>query len=197
MSRSKRGAPPFEFREFGRLTDGVVELRVEAKDPADPGKDLVPCYRFAVARAGSTAKIGEVRLRVGRVEATPSLLTSGQVGYEIDEAYRGHGYAARACALLRPVAVAHGFDALVITCDPANTPSRRTLERLGAELVGTFDVPVDHEMYRKGRRKVCRYVWRLGSDPRATVPRRPAPPRHLPSRREATPSPSNGLTRVR
>ena len=149
----------FEFRKWGTLTDGVLDLTVEQEEAADPAKGHVPCYHFRVSRHGDPRKIGEVRLRVGRVEDCPSLLTSGQVGYGIDEPERGHGFAARACDLLRPVALAHGLNSLVITCDPENIASRRTCERLGAILVGTFDIPADHPMYQDGRRRVNRYEW--------------------------------------
>lgn len=104
----------------------------------------------------SSEKIGGIRLRVGNA---PALLTAGNIGYEIDELHRGHHYAARSCLLLGQVALAHGLDPVIITCDPGNVASRRTCERIGATLRGVFDVPVDHEMYKKGARKVCRYEW--------------------------------------
>lgn len=151
----------FELTDLDRLSDGVVDLVVEEREPADPTRGYVPCYHYRIFPHGSALRVGEIRLRVGRVETHPTLLTAGHIGYEVDEAHRGHGYAARACALLAPVALAHGLRRLVITCDPDNAPSRRTCERVGAVLVGVFDVPPDHPMYQKGRRKVCRYVWSL------------------------------------
>ncbi len=152
------------FLPFDRLSDGVVELRVEERVPADPTLGHVPAYRFAIVPCDSGTHAGSVRLRVGTVEATPSLLTSGHVGYEVDEPFRGHGYAARACRLIAPVARAHGLTELVITCDPDNAASRRTCERLGARLVGTFDVPPDHPMFAKGRRRVLRFVYSVAGE---------------------------------
>jgi predicted acetyltransferase len=151
----------FQFRSFGVLSDGVLDLVVEREEPADPARQHVPCYHFGIRLHGTATTVGRIALRVGSVASTPSLLTSGQVGYAIDEAHRGHGYAARACRLLRPVAVAHGLTPLVITCAPDNLASRATCERLGARLIGIFDVPPDHPMYRDGRRTVCRYEWSL------------------------------------
>ena len=150
----------FRFRKWGLLTDGSVDVTVEEEEPADPTKGYVPCYHFRVARHGNDRKVGEVRLRVARVEDQPSLLASGQLGYEINEDARGHGFAARACQLVGPVALFHGLDVVTITCDPRNAASLKTCERLGASLVGTFDVPKDHPMYQKGRRRVRRYEWR-------------------------------------
>jgi predicted acetyltransferase len=151
----------FQFQSFGVLSDGVIDLVVEREEPADPARQHVPCYHFGIRLHGAASSIGRISLRVGRVEATPSLLTSGQVGYGIDEAHRGHAFALRACRLLRPVALAHGLTCLVITCAPVNVASRRTCERLGAILIGTFEVPPDRPMYQDGRRVVCRYEWSL------------------------------------
>lgn len=152
----------FEFGRWGVLSDGTVDVTVEVEEAADPAKGHVPCYHFRGTRHGDSHKVGEVRFRVGDPATTPSLLTSGQIGYEIEEGARGHGFAARACKLVGPVALAHGVRTVVITCDPSNVASRRTCERLGAVLVGTFEVPHDHPMYLKGRRLVLRYEWRPG-----------------------------------
>jgi predicted acetyltransferase len=152
----------FEFLDPGVLSDGGLDVVVEKTEPADPGRGYVPAYHFALAVHGSKEKVGEIRLRVGNV---PSLEISGHVGYGVDEAHRGHGYAARACRLIAPVALAHGLDRLIITCDPANVASRKTCERLGAALVGEFDVPPDHPMFKEGRRRVLRYVWTLAAGP--------------------------------
>jgi predicted acetyltransferase len=159
------GAVTFEFRGWETLTDGVIDLVVERCEPADPARGHTPCYHFRISRHGATTPVGTIRLRVGSVDAYPLLLFSGHVGYEIEETYRGHGYAGRACRLLRPVALAHGLDRLTITCSPTNAASRRTLERLGATLVGVFPLAPDHPVYREDRRSVCRFEWSLtGSD---------------------------------
>lgn len=162
MTAAVPGSVVGGIARYRHLTDGVLDLVLEEWRPADPAKGHCPAYHFAVRFAGASEKIGEVRLRVGRVEQYPGLLTAGHIGYGISEPQRGHGYAVEACRLVRPLARAEGFDELVITCQPNNVASRRTLENLGAVLVGTFDVPPEHEMYKDGRRKVLRFVWGLG-----------------------------------
>ncbi len=152
----------FEFRAWGPLTDGVIDLLVDRCEPEDPDRGHTPCYHFRIARHEDATPVGSLRLRVGTVEAYPLLLFAGHVGYEIDGAHRGHGYAGRACRLLRPVALAHGLDRLILTCSPTNLASRRTLERLGATLVGVFELAPDHPVYREDRRSVCRFEWWLG-----------------------------------
>ncbi len=153
----------FEFLGPELLTDLVVDLRLTARKEADPLKGHSPMYEYGITLHGSKARIGGINLRVG---TDPSFLTSGHIGYGIDEPYRGHHYASRACLLIGNVALLHGLTPLFITCAPENIASRRTCERIGGKLLGTYDVPVDHEMYRRGRRRVCRYEWRPGSPPR-------------------------------
>ncbi len=153
----------FQFRQWGTLSDGTVDLVADRLEPADPARRHVPCYHFRISPHGQALPVGRISLRVGRVEDHPDLLTSGHVGYEIEEPHRGHGYAGRACRLLVPVALAHGLDRLVITCAPTNLASRRTLERIGATFVGEFDIPPHHTMYQDGRRRVRRYEWRLNA----------------------------------
>jgi predicted acetyltransferase len=149
----------FEFTDQDLLTDGVIDLAVEKKVPADPSKvGHVPAYHYKISVHGSEEKIGQVRLRIGEA---PSLQTSGHIGYDVDEKARGHGYASRACLLLKPVAVSHGLRRLIITCAPDNVASRRTCERVGAVLQGEYDVPPDHPLYREGERRITRYIWTL------------------------------------
>lgn len=155
----------FEAHRLARPSDGQVRLRLEQLSPADPGRGWVPCYHFAIDEVASGAPAGVLRFRVGDVRTTPSLLTSGHIGYGIEPAFRGHHYAERACRLVGPLAIAHGVRPVIIGCDPSNGASRRTCERLGARLVGVFDIPPDHSMYADGRRQSCRFEW----DPEGAV----------------------------
>jgi predicted acetyltransferase len=155
----------FVFKDFPLLTDGVIDLLIEQRNPAYPPKAYAPSYHLDIVLHRSKAKVGKLRLRLGTVDEYPKLLTSGHIGYEVDEPNRGHGFAARACLLSKKIALAHGFNKLIITCNPDNVASRKTCERVGATLSGIFDVPKDHEMYQKGRRKVCRYEWAIEDTP--------------------------------
>lgn len=82
---------------------------------------------------------------------------SGHIGYGVFAPARGNHYAERAVRLVLPLARAHGMDHLWITCNPDNTPSRRTCERLGAELIEIVDIPKTNLLYEKGERQKCRY----------------------------------------
>ena len=101
------------------------------------------------------APAGNVSLRVGN--AWDILLYLGHIGYGVNPSFRGHRYAERATRLVLPLARAHGLETLWITCNPDNHPSRRTCERLGAEMVEIVPVPSDYFLYHIGERWKCRY----------------------------------------
>jgi tagatose 1,6-diphosphate aldolase len=60
-----------------------------------------------------------------------------------------------------PLARRHGFHELWITCNPDNWPSRRTCERLGAELIDIVDVPRESDVFAPGSERKCRYLLAL------------------------------------
>jgi predicted acetyltransferase len=135
------------FIDIPMLTDGELYLLCYEKKPAEPERKRVPAYMFAICREGE--KVGEISLRIGY---TDGLYYGGQIGYNIDEDYRGKGYAARACRLLTYVAKAHGMSKLLITNDERNDASRRVCEKLGARHVRYGRLPEWHELYKEGHR---------------------------------------------
>ena len=143
-----------DFMDVPQLSDGEIYLVCMAKKPADPDKNLVPAYDFAICKDGE--KIGEINLRIGY---TDRLYYGGQIGYGVDEKHRGNGYAARACQLLRTVAKTHGMKKLLITNDHMNTASRRVCEKLGARLVRCTRLPEWHDLYKDGHRYENIFEW--------------------------------------
>lgn len=99
-------------------------------------------------------KIGECNLRVGHND---KIYLGGNIGYQIDENFRGHHYAAKACELLFALAREHELGYLIITCEPNNIASLRTCERLGGTLLEIADIPETSDMYQAGIRKVNVY----------------------------------------
>ncbi len=98
---------------------------------------------------------GTLSLRLADTEQIN--LYAGHIGYGVFQPARGYHYAERAVRLIIPLAKAHGMDHLIITCNPDNLPSRRTCERLGAQLLGTIDIPESNTLYARGERQKCRY----------------------------------------
>jgi tagatose 1,6-diphosphate aldolase len=149
----------FRFNGYGVLTDGEIEVVVSQKRPANPQKGYLPVYEFDIHLPGKPKAIGGVSLRIGNTEHV--IKYAGHIGYGINERYQGNRYAAKACNLVRQVALDHGLKVLWITCNPENHPSRRTCEILGGEFVEIVDLPQDTNMYREGERQKCRYRWDL------------------------------------
>ncbi len=146
-----------------RFLKGFEEIRGDAfrlvlveKMPQDRIRGWVPSYRFEMRSLKGREVIGTIDVRIGDNE---NIYYGGHIGYRVHEPYRGHHYAERACRLIIRIARAHGLKQVVITCNPENTASRRTIERLGARLENIVDIPKDNEMYRFGERRKCRFIW--------------------------------------
>ena len=145
------------FYPVDDLRDKEIFLRLNHTRGAQPEKCWLPAYGFEICLQDGT-KIGKCSLRIGHNEKS---YIGGNIGYGIDEAYRGHHYAAKACVLLFRQAAKHGMDHVIITCDPANTASSRTCELAGGELLETACIPAWHDMAVEGKREVMVYRFDL------------------------------------
>jgi tagatose 1,6-diphosphate aldolase len=148
----------FEFLDFNYITDGEIDLVIEEKAEACDPKGYLPAYKYEIRFHKGKRVIGRIDIRIGHNRNT---YFGGNIGYEIDEAYRGHHYAGKACRLVKQVAQAHGMEKVIITNNPHNIPSRKTCEYIGASLLEIINLPEDNEMYALGDRQKCRYEWIL------------------------------------
>lgn len=139
------------------LRDGEILLQLDHTCQAQPEKRWLPAYYFAICLPDGT-RIGACDLRIGHNDKT---YIGGNIGYAIDAPYRGHRYAAKACALLFRQAVKHHMDHVIITCVPENRASARTCELAGGQYLETALIPVDNEMYAEGKRQVRIYRFDL------------------------------------
>jgi len=142
------------FLDTDDLKTGEIFLRLAKKTPADGEKQLVPAYHFTICRTLDGQAVGECNLRIGHNDR---LYYGGNIGYRVDEPYRGNHYAGKACLLLFKLAEKHGMKTLIITCNPENRASARTCEYTGAVLEEIARLPEDHDMYQRGERQVCIY----------------------------------------
>lgn len=146
-------AEAFEFLDVALPPDGDLRLVLAECTPAGNSPWGVPAYSFRMQNSAGDY-LGRIRLRVGWNEDV--IRYAGHVGYAVQPEHRGRRYAERACRLIIPLAKRHAMTSLWITCQPDNAPSRRTLERLGAECVGVIDVPAGYPLDAGAeRRKVC------------------------------------------
>lgn len=145
------------FYETDDLRNTEIYLRLRQTCDAQPEKRWLAAYYFEICLLDGT-KIGSCDLRIGYNEKTK---IGGNIGYAIDEGYRGHHYAAKACVLLFQQAKKHQLDYLMITCDPTNAASARTCELAGGRYIETADIPEDNEMYAEGKRQAMIYRFEL------------------------------------
>ncbi len=148
-------ALPIKFDHFvdmPELSDGVVSLSctlTKMTTPGIPGLPKVPGYYFNISTCNDGVCIGDINLRTGYNE---ELYYSGNTGYRIYEPYRGHGYAVRACRLLKPILKAHNMEKILITNAHDNHASVRVCEKLGAKFLRTVRVPQWHVLFRENGR---------------------------------------------
>ncbi len=147
----------FEFRQYPTLTDNEIDISLERTSPANPERGWAPAYEFKITLHGKNEKVGGISLRVDNTEHIEQYV--GHIGYGISSSYRGHRYAAKACKLIKKVALDHGMKTLWITCNPDNIASRRTCEIIGCEFVEIVDLPENTDMYGRGHKQKCRYRW--------------------------------------
>ncbi|WP_158643141.1 GNAT family N-acetyltransferase [Pseudoduganella lurida] len=133
----------------------AVDLRLELETAFIPANSPwgVRAWRYHIVADGT--RVGTISLRDGHTRVYTHLL--GHIGFAVDAAHRGHGYAARAVLLLLPEVAQLRIDTAWITTTPDNAACRRTLERIGCELVEAVEIPPYYETYRRGERVKLRY----------------------------------------
>lgn len=139
------------------LKNDEIQLVLEKTVDGDEEKGWVPAYHFAICNLEGT-KMGTCDLRVGHND---KLYFGGNIGYRVEETYRGHHYAGKACLLLFELAKKHELGYLVITCNPDNDPSRKTCEYAGGELLEIVELPRDSDMRERGMTEKCIYRFEL------------------------------------
>lgn len=145
------------FFDTSFLKDKEINLVLERTAEANPERGWVPAYYFAICNKEGI-RIGECDLRVGHNENT---YYGGNIGYGIDEKYRGHHYAGKACLLLFELAKKHNLDYLIISCDPDNFASRKTCEYAGGKLLEIAELPEGNDMRANGETEKCIYKFIL------------------------------------
>ncbi len=146
-----------EFFDTSDLRTEELMLRLDGTAQARPERNWVPAYYFTICLPDGTP-VGGCDLRIGHNRST---WLGGNIGYHIEEAHRGHRYAAKACLLLFRLAKRHGMDHLFITCPVDNIASDRTCRLAGGHLTEVADVPEENDMYAEGIRRVNIYRFDL------------------------------------
>ena len=131
-----------QFLNTDFLESEEIKLVVDRLSEGNPARNWVPAYHFYICDLHGNI-MGNCDLRIGY---TDELYYGGHIGYSINEEYRSHHYAAKACKLLFSLAKKHDMSYLYITCNPDNLPSRKTLEYLQGDFLGVVELPEGNDM---------------------------------------------------
>lgn len=146
-----------EIKSKEHLKGPVVDLKL-MHFYTDNSVDELPYYWYEIC-LGNLA-IGKISLRLGYNDIT---MVNGHVGYEINEAYRGHNYGYYALELIKSLAMDHGFRYLIVTATVDNFQSQKIIMRAGGKLIySDYKVPKTHILYVLGKPKMNIYEITLG-----------------------------------
>lgn len=120
-------------------------------------KELSPYYIYLIQVQGQ--EVGRITLRLGTIAQH---YYAGHIGYYIEKPYRGHHYAYHACMLLKEKLLELGYHEVIITCNPDNIASRKTIEKLSATYLETVNIPANiKHLFKTGETKKIIYIWRV------------------------------------
>lgn len=121
-----------------------IELRLI--NTYEGGDGALPFYWWDIILKPSNVAVGKISFRIGHNYHS---YYDGNIGYEVDEEYRGHHYSLLACQLVLKAAQYHKMDKIYLTCDYDNIASYKTIEKLGAKLIEEVLPPKDYIYYRE------------------------------------------------
>jgi len=120
----------FQYMDFDVFSDGEIKLIIKTKDEPDEPAGILPRYGFAIVRIVDSIEVGIVFFTA---DTTRRQYLRGHLSYGIAPEYRGNGYAAKACRLIRHVALAHGYSRVFVGSQRDNIASTKTIAKLGAK----------------------------------------------------------------
>ena len=149
--------------------DGV-RIRFIRFTEGDATKGFAPGYHFQILDTRG-APAGHINFRVG--DSDHVRLCAGHIGFAVHPEHRGRGIAAKACLALAPF-VAEVAGSVILTADPDNIPSQKTIRKIGATAIDEIIVPKTDPHYAAGSRRKRRFHWAPS----------PPPPPHSSSQEE-------------
>ena len=117
-------------------------------------KGMVPYYIYNIIV--DNIEVGRVIYRVGNDN---ECYFDGHIGYSVYDEYQGNNYAYKACLLLKDII---DKDYVYISCAPHNIASKKTIEKLGADLIEKTYIPSSlKKFYSEDEYEKLIYKWRI------------------------------------
>lgn len=146
------------------MVDEELSLRFAGKERVSPPDTDVVAYHFTMIHTRTGEEMGRINIKARYTENI--IRYRGNIGYTVYEKYRGNHYSSRSCRLLVPVIRFLKLNPVYITCNADNTASRKNVEALGAEFLGTEIIPESspyYSYYPENARAKLRYKWEAGA----------------------------------
>lgn len=148
----------FWFKKKEKYTDNEIDLIVVG-EISKVEEENDPYVLYEICLHNKKTVIGRCDLRLSMNE---EMYYMGQIGYTIASKYRGNHYASKACKILFKIAhQKYGLNQLIVTCNPDNLASYKTLLALGGVLKETVEVPFNHPLRQQGDTHKCIFVYQL------------------------------------
>ena len=138
------------------LLFGAVRLQFVRISPGDEARGYAPFYNYRIETTDGK-EAGHINFRVG--DSRHIMIYAGHIGYEVLEPFRGKRFAYQACMAIAPL-VRLLYEEVIITCDPDNFGSMRTIEKLGAAFLEEVAVGSEEAGYTRKPGRKRRYLWK-------------------------------------
>lgn len=142
--------------QFDTITGKELTLRIINKNPGNAKE--IPYYWYNIFLNETMEIIGQISLRIGKNYHS---YYNGNIGFYIEEQYRGHNYAFLATKMLYPLSLAHNQCELILACAEDNLASYKTIKKLGGVLLETIQPPKDYFVYYEGMPKEHIFILKL------------------------------------
>ncbi|ERJ11297.1 GNAT family N-acetyltransferase [Haloplasma contractile] len=129
--------------QYNLLVGKELKLNLIKTVNAEDEFDLLPFYYFEIL-THQNELVGKISFRIGFNEYT---IYNGNIGYEIDQKYRGNNYSLNALKLLKPLIKFHNQHTIFITTNSDNIASNKIAKKANGNLVGKFTVEEDHKFF--------------------------------------------------
>lgn len=135
--------------KFNKNFDVIVSENIYLKiiDKNLGNKNEIPYYYYDIYLTNTTTQIGKISMRIGHNYHS---YFNGNIGYEINENFRGNSFASEAVRLVLKIAKHHQMNYLILTCEESNVASYKSIEKLAAKLVEVITPPKDYVFYYEG-----------------------------------------------
>ena len=147
------------FHKFP-LIDNELKLIYIGKDNVSEPDNHLFAYRFIMSNIESQEEMGGINIKAGYTENIINY--RGNIGFAVNNNFRGPRYSSRSCILLIPIIKYLGLNPIWITCNIDNYASRKNIEFIKAKYLETVTIPDDSlyaTYYPEKARQKLRFRW--------------------------------------